>query len=339
MADPAVSILLPFRDAAATLPACLASIRQQTLPNYELLFIDDGSVDRGPQLITAVAGNDARIRLSSAPRPGLVAALNHGLRLAAADLVARMDADDLMHPRRLELQCSAMARRPDLTVIASRVRAFPEDRLTAGLRAYLDWQNGCVSPEAIAADLYLESPVVHPSVILRRQPVLRAGGYCEGDFPEDYELWLRLRRSGHGIGKVPQHLLWWRDHDGRVSRTDPRCAREAFDRLRARYLAVDQRVLEASDRLVVWGAGRKTRKRVERLLTAGFEPRAWVDIDPRKIGNRLNGVPVVAPAWLRGRRPKPLVLSYVASHGARSCIEAELARLGYRKGVDYLHVG
>ena len=75
------------------------------------------------------------------------------------------------------------------------------------------------------------------------------------------------------------------------------------------------------------------------LVQQGFRPLAWIDIDPRKIGNRPDGMPVVEPAWLAGRQPKPLVLNYVTVHGARTRIEAELARLGYFKGRDYLHVG
>jgi len=339
MTAPSVSILLPFRDASETLPECLASIRAQTLGDYELLCIDDGSTDTGPRLIRALAAADPRIRLSANPGRGLVQALNHGLAIARAPLVARMDADDLMHPRRLARQLSAMRADPGITVLASRVEAFSDTGLTDGFRDYVAWQNRCVSARAIAGDIYLEAPVAHPSVMLRRSAVVTAGGYRQGAFPEDYELWLRLLQAGYRIEKLPQTLLRWRDHAGRLSRQDPRCGREAFDALRARYLALDPRLLAAREHLVIWGAGRRTRQRVRLLLQQGFRPLAWIDIDPRKIGNRLNGVPVVEPAWLTGRQPRPLVLSYVASHGARPRIEAELARLDYHKGVDYLHVG
>lgn len=81
-----------------------------------------------------------------------------------------------------------------------------------------------------------------------------------------------------------------------------------------------------------------TRKRARHLLDLGIRPVAWVDIDPNKIGNRLDRIPVVEPSWLR-RRDKPFVLNYVAVHGARECIEADLHRMNYRKGDDYLHVG
>ena len=134
-------------------------------------------------------------------------------------------------------------------------------------------------------------------------------------------------------------LLRWRDHPQRLSRSDPRCDREAFDRLRADYLALDARLRSARDRLVIWGAGRRTRQRAAHLLRRGYRPQAWIDIDPRKLDNRIDGVPVVPPTWLRGRRPRPFVLCYVASHGARPRVEADLSRLDFRKAVDYLHVG
>jgi hypothetical protein len=89
---------------------------------------------------------------------------------------------------------------------------------------------------------------------------------------------------------------------------------------------------------VIWGAGRRTRKRCAHLLAIGYQVQAWVDIDPKKIGNRLEGVPVVAPDWLR-RRPKPLVLCYVTNHGARDLIARDLHAMGYRRSSDYLMVG
>ncbi len=337
--SPRISIVLPFRDAASTLGSCLDSIRRQSFTAFECLCLDDGSDDDGAAIVTAQAQLDPRIRLLHAPQRGIVAALNFGLRQARAPLVARMDADDLMRPKRLALQHAALTAEPDLTVLGSRVRAFPEASLTDGFRAYIEWLNACITEPAIAADIYLEAPLAHPSVMLRRDRVMAAGGYRDGPLPEDYDLWLRLHRQGHRLAKLPQTLLDWRDHPTRLSRRDPRYARLAFDRLRADYLAADPRLLEAKGRLVLWGAGRRTRQRAAHLIGQGYRPQAWIDIDPRKLGNRIDGVPVVPPEWLRDQRPRPLVLCYVASHGARPCIDAEFARLGYRRGVDYLHIG
>ncbi len=327
------------RDAAATVDECLASIAAQSLRDFELVVVDDGSRDLTADRIAAFARRDPRVRLLKCRRRGLVPALNDGLEHCRAPLVARMDADDCMHPERLKLQLDYLRAHPDVDVVGSRVKAFPEAKVGAGMREYLRWQNRVLSPEAVADDVYVESPLMQPSATFRKRVVMDAGGYLEGNFPEDYELWLRLIRAGRRIGKCSQTLHRWRQRDDSYSRTDPRFSRHAFDRLRARYLAEDPR-LRQGRALAIWGAGRVTRKRCRHLIERGFAPQAWVDIDRRKIGGNIQGVPVVAPEWLENhRRSRPLVLVYVASHGARDAVAARLQSMGFARGGDYLAVG
>ncbi len=265
-----------------------------------------------------------------------MAALNRGLFDARAPFIARMDADDRMQPERLAAQAEGLTADPALGLLATQVRLFPEEHIQAGFREYIRWQNACCDPATISDEIYIESPFAHPSVMFRRTVVQAAGGYRTGIFPEDYDLWLRLAQCGVRMAKLPRVLLDWRDSEGRLSRTDPRCSRQAFDRLRAAYLARDPRLQTRP--LVFWGAGRKTRRRCNLLIEQGFTPIAWVDIDPRKIGNRLQGVPVVPPEWL-ARDARPFVLSYVTNHGAREDIASTLATMGYRRGMDFLMVG
>jgi hypothetical protein len=140
------------------------------------------------------------------------------------------------------------------------------------------------------------------------------------------------------MAKLPERLLAWRQHPGSLSRIDPRYRREAFDELRACYLSTDPRLAMAGA-LVIWGAGRRTRRRAARLIAKTRSPLAWIDIDPRKIGNRVDGVPVHAPQWLAGLERRPFVLGYVASHGAREAMAAALTAMGYRAGEHFLLVG
>lgn len=335
---PIVSVLLPVRDGISGFRECIASVQAQTLANFELLVVDDGSRDGSAALVAELAEVDRRIRLLTRPRLGLVPALNAGLAAARAPLVARMDADDLMHPRRLELQCAHLARQPGLAAVGCRVHAFPALSVGAGMREYLRWQNTCVSERDIADERYVESPLSHPSVVFRRDVVIGLGGYRNGDFPEDYELWLRMLHAGHHIAKVPQVLLDWCRRADSHSRTDHRYSRAAFDQLRADYLARDPRLTQTRP-LVIWGAGRRTRQRCRRLLDQGFAPSAWIDIDPRKLGRTLDEAPVHPPEWLAGQAPRPLVLVYVTNHGARELIASCLRRMGYARGRDYLMIG
>ncbi|WP_456375900.1 glycosyltransferase [Thiolapillus sp.] len=333
-----ISILLPFHDALDTLPECLNSIRAQDHPHWELIAVNDQSTDGSAVWMRTQAAKDKRIHVIDNPRKGLVNALNLGLAACTHPLVARMDADDIMHPRRLSRQLAHFRRTPDLALSATRVRAFPPEQVQKGFSEYLRWQNLCCSRAEIAREIYVESPFAHPSIMFRKKPIVQAGAYRQGSFPEDYDLWLRLFHSGQAMEKLPEVLLDWRESPGRVSRTDPRCSREAFDRLRATYLARDQRFLAKANHFVIWGAGRKTRKRCRHLLDQGFRPQAWIDIDPKKIGNEIRGVPVVDSQWLKTRQ-RPLVLVYVANHGAREEIAAELDAMGYVQGKDYLAVG
>jgi glycosyltransferase involved in cell wall biosynthesis len=334
---PSISILLPFHNAAATLAECIDSIRAQTLADYEVLAVDDGSLDGSAALVAAWAASDQRVRLIQPGRVGLVGALNLGLRAARAPLVARMDADDLMLPERLAVQQAFLGRRPELSLAATQVELFPAELVRTGYLEYVGWQNRCLTPEQVAANIYIESPFAHPSVMLRRSAVEQLGGYADGPFPEDYELWLRMHRAGMPMARVPQVLLRWRERPDRTSRTDPRYGRERFDELRARFLADDPRIRQGRP-LAYWGAGRPTRQRARHLIERGFPPSAWIDIDPRKIGHVVWGAPVHPPAWL-AREPRPFVLVYVTNHGARELIDATLAELGYRPGQDYLGVG
>lgn len=337
---PEVSIALPVRNAAATLPDCIGSIRGQTLTDFEVLTVDDGSEDGSPEILGRWAEEDPRVRVLSPGRIGLVAALNLAIAESTAAVIARMDADDLMAPSRLSEQAAYLRANPGIAVVGCRVELFPKELVREGYREYVRWQNACLSPSEIAANMYVESPFAHPSVIFRRDVILKAGGYADGPFPEDYDLWLRLLSSGRSMAKVPEVLLRWRERPDRASRTDDaRYGRAAFDRLRARYLAADSR-LRSGRTVVVWGAGFKTRKRTRLLVSHGAEISAWVDIDPRKIGTKLWSLPVHPPEWLADRSPDlPFVLVYVTNHGARELIASRLQTMGYAAGEDFLCVG
>jgi len=125
---------------------------------------------------------------------------------------------------------------------------------SAGMRAYVEWQNGLLDHAAIVGDLYVESPLVHPSVTLRRAVLLGLGGYRDAAGPEDYDLWLRAHAAGLRFGKCPEVLLQWRDRADRLTRRDPRYAAARF--LERKLEALLEGPLRDDSPLVVWGAGR-----------------------------------------------------------------------------------
>ena len=286
------SVLLPAFNAGATLSRAVESLRQQTCPAWELILVDDGSSDDTAALGQFWAAHDARIRYLARPHQGIVAALNAGLNAARAPIIARMDADDEAHPQRLAAQLALLDQREDIGVVGSLVWFGGDSRQAAGYALHVDWINSLVTPEEISLNRFIESPFAHPSVMFRRRLVDEHGSYREGDFPEDYELWLRWLSAGVRMSKVPQVLLTWNDRPDRLSRNHTRYDSAAFYRCKAVYLARWLRAnLAPGRRLLIWGAGRVTRRRAEHLQAHGIQIAAYIDIDPRKIGRCFAGRP------------------------------------------------
>ncbi len=336
MPHPRVSVLLPTFNAAATLATALESIRSQTFPDWELLVIDDGSSDPTAGILEMAARNEPRLRPVFRPHTGIVGALNAGFALARGEFVARMDADDESHPERLAEQVSFLDAHPEIGVVGCQV-AFGGDRFArAGYAAHVDWLNSLVTPGDLETARFIDAPLAHPSVMFRRPLVAQYGGYRDGPFPEDHELWLRWLEAGVRMAKIPRPLLRWNDPPGRLSRTSDRYAPDAFYRLKSRYLArwLSAHV-EPHRSLLVWGAGRLTRRRVDLLLETGLRVDSYLDIDPRKHGRHRDGRRVIGPEEL----PAPdraFVLGYVAIRGARDLQRAHLQRRGFVEGRDFL---
>lgn len=325
-----VSVVLPVYNAAASLPQAIDSILAQEFDGFELIVVDDGSTD-GPQQI-----DHPSVRWIRTEHGGLVAALNRGIAESRGSYIARMDADDLAYPDRLRLQAQYLDERPDIGLVASRVEYLGDRQANQGLALFVDWTNTLLDHDSIAVNRFVESPLVHPSVMFRRDLVDRFGGYRAGDFPEDYELWLRWLEAGVRMEKLPETLLGWRDRPDRLTRTDPRYSVDAFFAAKAPYLMRElERRNPRHPQTTLWGAGRTTRLRLRPLFDLGLQVGAWVDIDPRKIGQRINGVEVIGPDALSGRG-ETFVLAAVGSRGARELIAGRLEERGYRLGQDWL---
>ncbi len=331
---PEITVLMPVRNAEPTLDAAVGSITAQTWSDFELLVIDDHSTDASPELLDAWRRRDRRIRIEGCRGSGLIDALNTGLAMARAPLVARLDADDLAHPRRLELQRAFVRHRPGLTVVSCLVESIPRGRVMEGYRVYERWLNGLTEPAAISREIFVESPLPHPSVLYRRDAILDAGGYRDAGWAEDYDLWLRLHGLGHRFAKVPEVLLYWRDLPSRLSRTHPRYAVERFLAAKAHFLARGPLRRRPA---VIWGAGPIGRRISRHLLREGVEILAFIDVDRRKIGRTLRSRPILAPGAIP-IADGAVVLAAVASRHARELIRRRLESRFLREGKDFVCV-
>jgi len=327
------SILLPFRDAEATLAEAIESLLVED-EDFEVLAIDDGSRDASSAVAEEIASRDRRVRVIGTEPHGLVAALNRGLDEARSDVVVRMDADDRSHAPRIARSISALS---DLSLglVGTQVEILSTAVPGEGLVRYVAWQADLLEPDDHAREVFVESPLCHPTFAMRTETLRSLGGYRDGPFPEDYDLVLRVHRAGLAMRKLPFVGLSWRHREGRLTFRDPRYSVDAFRELKVTHLLP---ILEGTGRpTVVWGAGRDGRRFARSMLARGASIDRFVDIDPKKIGRTAHGRPIVAGADL----PDPaeaFVVVAVGTAGARALIRAELLARGFRDIVDFRSV-
>jgi len=331
---PAVSILMPVRNEARYLEAALRSLSAQTLKDWELVAVDDGSTDATAQILARAAGRDPRIRVLTCAGEGLVPALNAGLASCRAELVARMDGDDIAHPARLAEQAAYLSSHGSVGLVACSFRHFPRQSIGMGMAGYERWQNQLLTHHEIMADLFVESPFVHPSTMFRRREVEAVGGYRDMGWAEDYDLWLRLAAGGCVFARLPRTLFFWRERPDRATRTSTAYSREAFRLCKLHHL--QEGFLKGEQEVILAGAGLEGRAWYRILRDAGVRVSCWVDIDPRKIGRDLHGAPVLATDQVHYDGVKMLLT--VGARGARSVVRQSALRAGFVEGVGALCV-
>ncbi len=328
-AAPLISILMPFRSSADTLRSAAESVLHTDLP-VELIAIDDN--DAGQEEAKHLPA-DSRIRVQSTGGIGIAPALEAGRAIAAGRYIARMDADDISLPGRFEAQQALLNDSPaTLALVGTQAEVFGP-RAGDGIRHYVDWQNGLLSPAQHRKGLFVESPLCHPSTMMRADALAQVGGYRHGDFPEDYDLWLRFDAAGYAMAKVPRVGVRWRQSEGQATFTDDRYRRAAFLQTKAPHLARRIQRVAPERPLVVWGAG-QTGKRVARALEPhGLRAAAFIDIDPKKLGGVARGAPIIP---IEDLDHAAFVVVALGSRGARQEACTALDALGRVEGADYL---
>lgn len=327
-----VSVLLPCRDVEATLDEAIASVLADGLGGLEVIAIDDGSRDGTAARLAQWARRDPCVRVDRTEGVGIARALARAHELASApEWIARIDGDDISLPGRFAAQIAALERDRSLGAIGTRIEAFPPAAIEDGMRRYVAWQNALTSADDHARDLFVEAPLCHPSVMLRRSALEAAGGYREVDWPEDYDLWMRLDAAGWGLAKVDRVGLRWRHRAGRLTFTDRRYDLEAHRALKARYLAPR---LPTDRARVVWGAGPTGRRLARAIEREGVRIDRWIDIDPEKIGRMARGAAITLPESLA--RDRDFVIVALGSADARARVRADLDARGFVERRDFV---
>lgn len=209
---PKISVIMPVYNGGKYFKEAVESISKQTYKDFELIIINDGSTDDSLQVLNKLAEGDGRIKIISRENKGIVHSLNEGVKLSQGQYIARMDADDVSMPERLEKQINFMESNQDLVLCGTWAKKIDETGNKIG-----EYKVPVTSSE-IRKRILFHNPFIHPSVMFRKDVFENVGGYNSFfKYIEDYELWTRLVFR-HKTDNLPEMLLKYRIQGGQLTK-------------------------------------------------------------------------------------------------------------------------
>lgn len=329
--NPLVSVVMPVHNGGKYLQQAVESILSQTVNSLELILVNDHSTDKA---VAALDNSDSRLKIFSSKGRGVVNAANTGFSHCTGRFIARMDADDISLPARFKSQLDYLGKHPGIDIAGCCVEIFSENGIRGGLKRYQDWLNSVREPQRIHQQIFIESPLPNPGLMFRRVALKRLRGYRNNEWPEDYDLLLRADAANMQMGKPEPVLLRWREHESRLTHTDPIYKREKFMRAKTYFLIRYRLKTRAA---VIWGAGPTGRLMHDLIVKEGGKVEGFIEVHPRRIGGQKRGLPVwpVDKAKALG---SAMLLVAVGAAGARQEISEFLDLHDKIEGQDYLFV-
>lgn len=316
---------MPVCSADDTLLRALEGLRAQTIPELEIVVVSNGSGNDTLELLR----HQHDIVLLDHSHRCMAATLNDGLAAASGDYIAIMDANDVAHPDRMELQASFLDVYSEIGAVGCRVGLGGNREDQAERATFTDWINSMIEPDDIALTRFVASPFIHSSIMYRRDLFEKFGAYRDGPFPEDYELWLRWMANGVKFAKVDEELMTWNARPERQLRDDHRYRVDAFSEIKAEYLAMW--LTENNPHhpnVVVWGTETATLERVALLEKHGVCITKHIDLELPSIKCEKEVIrhnDMLQPADC-------FIVPMVGNLGARENIRAFLQRRGFVEG-------
>jgi hypothetical protein len=211
----AVSVIIPVRNGARYLDRALESLTAQTFTAFEIVVVDNGSTDQTPAILARWSAREPRLRTIRLDHAQLSESLNRAAGAARAPLLARLDADDIARPDRLEVQVAAMAARPEVGLLGSAATLIDGQ----GRRL------GAISPplgdQGIRSRQRSSTSLIPSSTIMRANVLRRVGGYRKGlNIAEDFDLWTRMIEHCRAEN-LAQRLISYRIHAASVTARQP----------------------------------------------------------------------------------------------------------------------
>ena len=231
---PLISLVMPARNAEATLADSLETLTRQTFDDFELVLVDDGSTDATGEIAARYAQQLKLRVIVHADSQGVARSINDGVLAGDSEFVARLDADDLALPARLERQLEFLRANRSIGVCGSHMQLFRREN------GKLEVSNVLAHPldnAAIRTALVQRCAISHPSLMCRREVFELAGYYdVRFDFAEDYELWCRASLLGVQFANIPEILTCYRKHPGQVGQEKAYMQYERDLEIKKRYI-------------------------------------------------------------------------------------------------------
>ncbi len=323
-----ISILMPVKNAAPFLVACIDSILQQSFQNWELIAIDDHSADSSKEILDSYADSDDRIHIYHNPSYGIIPALKHAFKHAQGTFITRMDADDRMLPHKLEALHHAISSEPTSSIAVAQVQYFSEQTLGKGYIKYAQWLNNLTTDNQHYQQLYKECTI--PSIAwMSTKKTLKEIGAFEGEaYPEDYEMAFKCCFHKIKIIPVKKIVHEWRDHPMRSSRNDPNYLDNRFIALKVKWFFKIH--FQEEKNLILWGAGKKG-KAIAALIQKQLDDFHWISNNVKKQGHIIASITIKDENALK-QIDRPQVIVAVANEAEQHQIKEQLEKLGI---VDY----
>lgn len=289
-----VSILLPVYNGAERLAHALDSLFNQTYPNIEIIVCDDGSTDETLEILRSYQAQNSPLKfpLKITEHPtnlGVVAAANTCLNAAQGKFTARMDHDDVMLPKKIAKQMEFASRLDGDYLIATRIDINDMMGLRPGQWQYIHWQNASLTPVEHEREIYTECPMCHPTFLLKRELLLKVGGYQQQSWSEDYDMLFRAHIHGVKMYKMPEKLLIKSLHPDQTTWRDPSSKRGELMKAKAHYFFQDQKWMDKR-KLYIMGTGSTGKLVADVLLAVGMPPIAFLDDRIEEPNRTLRGI-------------------------------------------------
>ncbi len=327
-----VSILIPFKNTEAFLPECIDSIIDQKYQNWEILAVDDHSIDQSRMLMGSYADKDPRIKVFSNIGEGIIDALRLAYKNSKGQLITRMDSDDIMTPNKIKQMVTALVHFGKSHLAIGQVHYFSEQGISDGYNRYEAWLNKLTVNGNNYAEIYKECTIPSPCWMIHREDLDNCNAFRSNRYPEDYDLAFRFYENAMKCIPCDEVLHLWRDYSARTSRTSEHYVQNYFLDIKLHYfLKLDY---DQKKPLVLWGAGNKGKSIAKGLLKEKINFH-WLCDNQKKIGKEIYGKNMLHYSFIE-ELDRPQTIITVANDTEQAKIREYLSTLPhYQKNRSF----